>query len=516
MSDAPNAAVEVRGLTKRYLGVQALRGVDLSVAPGEIYGLVGANGAGKSTLIRILAGVIHPDGGEILVDGQPVTIDGPLQASALGLSFIHQELSLIPRFSAIQNIMLGLPKASRFGIVQGKALYETAREAADRVGIDFPLTVPVETRSVAERWLVAIARALVRKARLVAMDEPTASLSIAESQRLFKIVRDLAQAGTSVIYVTHRLDEILQLCSRVTVLKDGAVVTTMSREGASREVLVRAIVGQEPVIPQSAGTSSRPGERPVVLRVTELRRPPAVQGVSFELFEGEVLGIAGLVGSGRSETARLLFGADGTVGGSMELDGQPYAPSSTSAAVRRGFALVPEERRSQGLFLDKTTGFNLNITSLSALRFSAALPLISPARSRKRAVEIIKSLGVTPSSPDVPVRAMSGGNQQKVVMGKWLRRPVRVLVLDEPTRGVDVGARAEIHRIIRQLADDGRGVIVISSEFEELLGCDRVIVLSEGRVVGVLPGPGVTEGAILKLCYAGPAETSLKPTIASA
>jgi ribose transport system ATP-binding protein len=493
--------LRVRGLAKHFGGVQALKGVDLDVFQGQVHGLVGANGAGKSTLIRILAGVHAPDMGTISIDGKPVEIADPLQARQLGLSFIHQELNLVPKFNALQNMTLGLPKATRAGLIDWKAVKREVEGAAVRVGINFPLDVPVETLSVAEQWLISIGRALVHKARLIAMDEPTASLSAEESSRLFQIIRELSADGIAILYVSHRLDEILELCDRVTVFKDGSRVMTANRQAVTKDALVRAIVGGEvSAVPE---ISSHTTSSPVVLDVRGLSRGSVVRQAFFQLHAGEVLGLAGLVGAGRTELARLIFGADNPDSGEVWLDGKPWRCRSPYDAVRHGIAFVPEERRSQGLVLDKSVAFNINLTSLRPLRLLNWFPMISLGRGASRAKSIVERLQVKTPSVDTPIHELSGGNQQKVVIGKWLTRHVRVLMLDEPSRGVDVGARGEIHKIIKELADSGTGIIVISSEAEELPGlCDRVLVMVEGRIAGELTGSEITKEAILRLSYA--------------
>src|SRR5690606_15412340 len=336
-------------IRKAFGGAQALRDVSLDIRRGEVHGLVGANGAGKSTFIRILAGLTHPDAGSIMVDGRPTAIDTPHQANALGMSFIHQELAFVPGMSVLQNIMLGLPKPSRFGLTDWRAAARAVAPIAKRVGITAPLNASVKGLSTAENWLINICRALVRDARLIVMDEPTASLSASEAERLFAIIRDLSASGVAILYVSHRLDEILTLCDRVSVFRDGSSVARFERAQLSRDGLVEAIVGGA-VATGSRGDANRPGNE-VVLAVERLRRAPKVLDVSFSLHKGEVLGIGGLVGAGRSELARLIFGADRAESGRMLLGGRPHAPRSPTAAVANGVGLVPEERRAEGLVL---------------------------------------------------------------------------------------------------------------------------------------------------------------------
>lgn len=493
--------LQVQTLTKHFGGVQALKGVDLAVTPGQVHGLVGANGAGKSTLIRCLAGIIQPDSGTVLFDGNPVRIPNPQVARELGLSFIHQELNMVPKFNALQNMLLGLPKPMRGGLIDWRAARRQVDPAIKRLGISFRLDVPVDELTVAERWLISIARALIFDSRLIAMDEPTASLSAEEAARLFRIIRELSAEGIAILYVSHRLDEILDLCSQVTVFKDGASVLSVPRSELNRRSLVRAIVGSD-VDPASA-LSHAPGQQEVLLEARDLSRAHYVRNASFVLHKGEVLGLAGLVGSGRSELVRMIYGADKPDTGQVLMHGKPVRIRSPYEAVRHGIALVPEERRSQGLLLDKTVAFNINLPTLRSMRLFTWLPFINLKRAKQRAQQIAERLQVKTRSVDTPVRNLSGGNQQKVVIGKWLAEPMQVIILDEPSRGVDVGARDDIHRIVRSLAAKGAGIIVISSEVEELPGlCDRVLVMVEGRIAGELVGSAITKETLLHMSYA--------------
>jgi ribose transport system ATP-binding protein len=497
--------VSANGLQKSFGGAQALNGVSLSILPGEVHGLVGANGAGKSTFIRILAGLVQPDAGELRVDGAPFIAADPHRANDLGMSFIHQELAFVPGMTVLENIMLGLPKRTRFGFVDWPSIARDVRPIADRVGVKAALSANVKGLSTAENWLINITRALVRKARLIVMDEPTAALSAGESERLFAIIRDLQNSGVAVLYVSHRLDEILALCQRVTVFRDGQSVAELAGAALDRRSLVKAIVGRSIESVRKAAPSSVGG--PVVLSVRGLGRAPKVKDVSLDLVQGEVLGLGGLVGAGRSELARLIYGADSPDRGTMMLKGRPFLPSSPSAAVKAGIGFVPEERRTEGLVLSKSVAFNLGLANLRSLVFSPAVPLLSGRRVKEMAERAISDLSIKTPNIELAVGRLSGGNQQKVVIGRWLRSDLKVLILDEPTRGVDVGARAEIHRIVRELAARGMACLVISSEPEELPDlCDRVLVMVEGRVVKELGGEAVTRNAIIAASYAEPAE----------
>jgi ribose transport system ATP-binding protein len=497
--------VSVRSISKSYGGAQALRGASLSVFPGQVHGLVGANGAGKSTLIRILAGLTQPDGGDILVEGKRVVADSPHAANKLGMTFIHQELAFVPGMTVLENIMLGIPKKTRLGGVDWRAITKDVAPIAARVGVRAPLGANAKGLSTAENWLIAIARALVLKARLIVMDEPTAALSAAEAGRLFSIIRDLRRSGVAVLYVSHRLDEILELCQRVTVFRDGRSVAELAGPDLTRPAMVEAIVGgaiDAPVMRTSAQSLS---ER--ALSVRDLARAPKVRGVSFDLRKGEVLGLGGLVGAGRTELARLLFGADRPQDGSMTLEGKPYAPRSPADAVKSGIGFVPEERRIEGLILPKSLAFNVSLANLQSIIFYRALPFVSGSRRRALAERAIRSLAIKTTSAETAVGLLSGGNQQKVVIARWLASKPKVLILDEPTRGVDVGARAEIHRLIRNLAAGGMAVLVISSEPEELPDmCDRALIMAEGRIVGELAGEALTRQAVIAASYARAAE----------
>jgi ribose transport system ATP-binding protein len=500
MTSPPSPLVVCRDIQKSFGGAKALKGVSLEIAPGEVHGLVGANGAGKSTLIRTLAGLVRPDAGDIEVDGQRVEISTPQRATDLGMNFIHQELAFVPGMTVLQNIMLGIPKAQRFGLVDWRAVERHVAPVAKRVGITAPLHARTKGLSTAENWLISICRALVRRARLIVMDEPTASLSSAESEKLFSIIRDLSSSGVAVLYVSHRLDEILDLCGRVTVFRDGRSVEEFGRAELSRSRLVEAIVGTSVPAPQAK--RAVPERQAVVLSVQGLTRAPRVREVSFDLRAGEVLGIGGLVGAGRSELARLIYGADKPEAGRMTLGGKPFAPGSPNAAVKAGLGLVPEERRAEGLVLSKSVAFNLSLANLNRLVVSDAFPLISGRARASMVQDTIRSLAIKTGGIGTPVGRLSGGNQQKVVIGRWLQRAPRLLILDEPTRGVDIGARAEIHRLIRKLAADGMAVLVISSEPDELPDlCDRVLVMAEGRIVREMVGAELSREAIVEASY---------------
>jgi ribose transport system ATP-binding protein/rhamnose transport system ATP-binding protein len=499
-SSTTSPFLAAQGIRKSYGGAHALKGVSLTLDAGEVHGLVGANGAGKSTFIKVLAGLAHADAGEVFVDGSPVVISTPGHATDLGMNFIHQELAFIPGMTVLENIMLGLPKKSRFGMVDWQAIARDVEPVARRVGITASLSTEVKSLSTAENWLINICRALIRKARLIVMDEPTASLSAAESEKLFAIIEDLSRSGVAVLYVSHRLDEILRLCRRVTVFRDGNSVAVIEKENLTRPALVEAIVGGSVENLTHSKAFERKG---VALSVRGMTRLPRVYDVDFDLYQGEVLGIGGLVGAGRSELVRLVYGADRPDRGSMTLNGKPFAPKNPTQAVRAGLGLVPEERRAEGLVLSKSVAFNLQIANLSRIVHSPIMPFLNSKRRQTLSADVVRDLAIKTQSIETPVGRLSGGNQQKVVIGRWLLRVPKVLILDEPTRGVDIGARADIHRLIRSLAAQGMAVLVVSSEPDELPDlCDRVLVMAEGRIVRELTDAMITRNAIVEASYA--------------
>jgi ABC-type sugar transport system ATPase subunit len=497
-NQVPGPLLAVQNVSKNFGGVRALDNVSLEVYPGEVHGLIGSNGAGKSTLIKILSGDIQKDGGTIVFDGAPFTAHNPHESYKQGLGFIHQELALVPKFSILQNLTLGLPKTTYFGLINWKAERKRAAAVAERAGLRQPLDTIVDQLSVADQWLVSIAHALMHKCRIISMDEPTASLSAEESENLFKLISELTAEGTSILYVSHRLDEILRLCNNISVFKDGNCVLRTSRHKATREILIEAIVGGKiSAVPLETGSGAR---RDVILEARHLKGG-RVRDVSFVLHRGEVLGIGGLVGAGRTELANLLFGVDKMEDGNVFFEGRPYRPKSPAAAIKSGIALVPEERRTQALILKDSIDFNLSLTNLDSLKIGG-LSILNTKKSAALAQAVVKRLGVKTPSINTPVIDLSGGNQQKVVIGKWLNRAMKIIIFDEPSRGVDVGARAEIHAKIRELASEGAAIIVISSDNEELPRvCDRVLVMSFGRVSGELTGNEITKEAILYKSY---------------
>ena len=493
--------IEARNVSRSFGAVAALSGVSLDFRRGEIHGLVGANGAGKSTLLNIIGGVITPSSGEIIVDGEERSIARPGDADALGFAFMHQELALIPDFSTVDNMTLGLKEIGRAGFVDRRTAARRAREVADLLGIAFPLRKPVRQLSPAERGLVAIGRALVRDARFIAMDEPTAVLSDVECRRLFRIIRDLAATGVTIAYVSHRLAEIEDLSDRITVFKDGQVTGRLERGAYTRDDLVRGITGSTAGLGPRAEISRVERDAPVVFQVSHLSDGARVRDVSFDVRAGEIVGIAGVVGAGRTETLGVIFGDRRPTAGAMTLDGAPYRASSVRDAVRQGVALVPEERRSQALIMTDSVRANITMGAWGATVANKAVPFVSDRRAQHTAQKMVSALRIKARGTQVAVGTLSGGNQQKVVFGRWLSRGARVMLLDEPTRGVDIGARQQIWQTIEDFAAAGNAVVVVSSELEELSICHRVVVMVEGRTVGELPGPGVTEEQMLAEIY---------------
>ena len=493
------ACLEMTGISKHFGGHQALADVSISLRPGRVLALCGANGAGKSTLVRILAGAEVADAGTITVHGSEATIRTPLDASRLGLSFIHQELNLVPKFTALQNMAMGADRSGRAGVLDLRALRRKALQVQDRIGYRVPLDAKVEDLTVSDRWMVSLGRSLMRDATVVAMDEPTASFTQEEADRLYGIVDELTGDGVGILYISHRLEEVLQVADDVTVLRNGRLVGSFSAAGLDVARLTHHIVGRDVEEVTHRVQDVDPTTGPELLRIEGLTREPQVRDVSLTLHRGEILGVAGLVGSGRTELARLVVGADPIGSGTMTLDGKPYHPRSPFDAIRAGVALVPEERRSQGLILRSTVSANLNMASLRAP--GSRLGAYSPRRAARTALDAVSRFGIKARSVQERVGELSGGNQQKIVVGKYVLAGPQLLILDEPTVGVDVGARAEIYDIVRDLADRGTSILMISSDFEELAICDRVLVMRQGTVTASVPASLATKDRLTSLCF---------------
>ncbi|WP_243368802.1 sugar ABC transporter ATP-binding protein [Microvirga solisilvae] len=481
--------LEMSGISKTFPGVRALSDVSLNVYPGEIHALMGENGAGKSTLMKILSGAYQADGGgEIRIDGKPVAINGPLSALHHGIATIYQELSLAPNLSVAENMLLGREKR-RGPIIDRGSMEEACRTVLKRLGVTFGSSTKVSELSMAERQLVEIARALIANARILIMDEPTTSLSSRETEALFALVRQLRTDGMAIIYISHRMAEVYELADRVSVLRDGTYVGTLEREEISADRLVRMMVGRDLSSFYKKNHDAKGSRGPVILSVRNMGDGQRVHDCSFDLHQGETLGIAGLVGAGRTELARLIYGADRRTIGDITLQGKPLSIRRPEDAIEAGVVYLTEDRKHLGLFLDMTVRENVNLNVLG--RDARKGKILNLRAARERAAGAIKSLGIRVAGDIVPVGTLSGGNQQKVLLSRLLETRPRVLILDEPTRGVDIGAKSEIYRLIDELVRRGVGVIVISSELPEIVGiCDRVLVMREGRIAGEVGGIG--------------------------
>jgi ABC-type sugar transport system ATPase subunit len=495
------------GIDKSFPGVQALAGVELEVQRGEVHALLGENGAGKSTLLKILAGALRPDAGAIELDGEPVVLETPHDAQARGIVTIYQEFNLVPSLSIAENVLIGREPV-RFGFVDGTAMARRTRELTASVGLDVDPARLVADLSVAEQQMVEIARALSMEARLVVMDEPTSALSETEVARLFQLIRDLKARGISVIFVTHRLDEVMQICDRATVLRDGRLVGAADIAELSVDAIIHMMVGRE-VERLFQHRGHRAGGE-VALRVEGLSRrggprdPHAtvLDDVTLEVRKGEILGLAGLVGAGRTELARAIFGADRIDAGRILVDGQEVRIASPKDAIRHGIGLVPEDRKQQALFLALAVRHNLAIAALD--RISSFLGLVDDRKEAALVEAYRERLGIRMASPGQEVASLSGGNQQKVVLARWLALGPRILIVDEPTRGIDVAAKAEVHQLLYDLADDGIAIIAISSELPEVLTIsDRILTMREGRITGGVPAAEATEPRLMALMTMG-------------
>lgn len=485
----------MRGIHKHFGGVRALRGVDLQVFPGEVLALVGENGAGKSTLMEILCGNVRADQGTIEYLGREVHFAGAREAAFAGISIVHQELSLVPYLTVAENIFCARePVYPIIGFVNRRRLYREAGEILRRFDLHIAPNSLVGGLSVAVQQMIEIAKALSLDCRVLVLDEPTSALTDRETRFLFEILRRLRERGVAIIYISHKLDEVFQIADRIMVLRDGEHVGTVNRADVSPEDIVKMMVGRE------LGTGYPPRDskrRGPVLRVEGLTREPRFRDVSFELYAGEILGLAGLVGAGRTEVARTIFGVDRPQRGTVTVDGQPVVVRTPGQAVRLGIGYVPEDRKEQGLFLGLTVRQNIGAASLDE---NSVLGFMSPWRERRMAEEQIARLNIRTPSTHAITSTLSGGNQQKVLLAKWLAVRPRILIVDEPTRGVDVGAKAEVHAILRELAGWGVAVLMISSELPEILGAsDRILVMHEGEVMGELPAEQATEEEIMLL-----------------
>ena len=502
---SPSPLLQAIAVSKRFPGVQALAAVSATFLAGEVTAVMGENGAGKSTLMKALAGVHPPDAGEIRWQGNPVSISSVAQAEALGIAFIHQELNLCENLTVVENIFLGRELRHGGCWRDHSAMRQQAREILARLGLRVDPGAVVETLSIGQRQMIEIARALSREAALVIMDEPTSSLTATETERLFAVVRELKSRGLGVVFISHRLTEVMAVADRVIVLKDGRNSGCLAKEEISRERIVQLMVGRD----LDPASRRQPNKNVGVVRlaVDEVRtRIWPAAATSFAVRSGEIVGIAGLVGAGRTELARVVAGVDRPVSGKVRVNGVPMRPGNVAASIRAGVAMAPEDRKEQGLFLEMAIRNNIAMPSLGRMHrfgFVKSGATVSLAHSMK------DLLGIRAAGMDQIAGVLSGGNQQKVVLAKWLALDPQVFVLDEPTRGVDVGAKAEIYRVIETLAENGAAVLLISSDLEEILRLsDRVLVLYEGRVAGELAHDAMTEQSVMQLATGGAREGS--------
>ena len=485
-----NQILAIDNLSKRYGGVQALRGVGFDLNIGEVHALVGENGAGKSTLVKLIGGIVARDGGTITYAGKQVEFHSPLEAQSAGIAIIHQELSLMPSLSVIENLFMGRMRG-RGGILNWNKLKQQALEALARVDLHVDPHATVRDLSISQRQLIEIARVVSANARLIIMDEPNSSLSESDTDRLFDVIETLKARNISIIYVSHKLDEVLRISDRITVFRDGGFVGTMDKAEATEQKVINMMVGRD--IDRSI-ISEPKNIGDTLLEVTNLSGRH-FEGVSFDLRHGEIIGFAGLVGAGRSEVLRAIFGANSFRTGTVKLDGHPVKFSSPRQAIRHGMAMVPEDRKVLSLFMGMSIRHNISMAQLPEI---APATIIQGHVEQKTVDDLVEQLDIRLASVDDPVSSLSGGNQQKTVLARWLATKPKLLILDEPTHGVDVGAKAEIYELMRRLAEEGIGIVLISSEMPEILTVPhRIVVMHEGRVTAILNRADATEEIIM-------------------
>jgi monosaccharide-transporting ATPase len=488
----------MRNVEKRFGGVPALSGVDFSVAAGEVHALVGQNGAGKSTLIKILTGYYRRDAGEVSFAGQPFEVASPQAAQAAGISTIYQEINLVGQRSVTENICLGR-ETRRFGLLDWRSMHAQAAALLARFGVAIDVRQPLARYSTAMHQMVAIARAIGFRAKLVIMDEPTSSLTEREAEALFGVIRQLRADGVSVVFVSHKLDELYAVCDRVTIMRDGRTVMASALAELPKIALVAGMLGRNVRSVERQGVTGFGAKAgvagPTLLAVEGLAAPPRVRRVDLKVGQGEIVGLAGLLGAGRTETVQVVFGAEQAAVGTMRLNGEPFRPASPQAAIAAGIGFVTEDRKLEGIIPDLSVRENLTLALLPALSRAG---IVDEAAQAEVVARYIEALGISCAGPEQPIRQLSGGNQQKVLLARWLCMDPKLLILDEPTRGIDVGGKAEIQALIRSLADGGLGVLMVSSEVEEITeGSDRAYVMRDGHVVAELAGEALEEGAVL-------------------
>ena len=489
--------LELIDISKIYPGVVALDHVSFAISPGEVIGLVGENGAGKSTLMKVMGGVTEPSGGTIRIDGIERQALSVTEAIRAGIAFVHQELNLFDNLDAASNVFIGREPlyGGALRLIDRKRLRAAVQPLLDRLGVDFAPDTPVAELSLAQRQLLEIIKALSLDARLVIMDEPTSSLTLAETDRLMSVIAGLKGNGVSVIFITHRLNEVRRCADRVVVLRDGRVVGALDRGEITHDAMIRLMIGRDLKALYLPPTRIPGRERLEIIGLRTGTYP--AQAVDLAVRSGEILGLAGLVGSGRTELARAVFGIDRTLGGSLRLDGEPITISSPRDAIAKGIYLVPEDRKRDGLLLDMSVASNI---SLPDLLTHSRIRLVDTASEAANAQRQKERLNIRAPAVSTAVASLSGGNQQKVVLAKWLAMRPRVLIFDEPTRGIDVGAKNEIYRLLRHLADSGVAILMISSDMEEVIGIsDRIVVMHEGRLSGFLERDQFSEQNVLKL-----------------
>jgi ribose transport system ATP-binding protein len=473
--------LNVTGVSKRYGGVHALNAVQFDLNYGEVHALVGENGAGKSTLVKVLGGIVPRDEGRIVFEGHEVRFSRPAEAQAAGIAIIHQELTVMPTLSVIENLFMGRMQGVWGGLINWRALERQAYAAMDRVGLRVDPYAIVRDLTISQRQLIEIARVLSDNARLIIMDEPNSSLSQSETEHLFDVIKTLQAQGIAIIYVSHKIEEVMRISDRITVFRDGHYVGTIDAPGATENQVITMMVGRE--IDRSA-SSAPPDTDEKILSVRQLDGK-RFHNISFDVKRGEIVGFSGLVGAGRSEVARAIFGVDRFGAGNIEFKGRPVRFGSARAAIRAGMAMVPEDRKVQSLFMGMKIMHNMSMVQLP--RLAAGRTVIRLGQERKTVQAFVKELDIRLASVENPVSSLSGGNQQKTILGRWLATDPQLLILDEPTHGVDVGAKAEIYELVRQLARQGRGIILISSELPELLMlAHRIVVMHEGRITAIL------------------------------
>ena len=499
--DGMNTVLRLERISKRFPGVNALTDIDLTLEKGEIHALLGENGAGKSTLMKILSGIYQPDDGRILIDGETRDFASYNEAVAAGVGIIFQEFSLIPDLNAVENIYLGRELTGSFGLLSRKAMRAEARALFERLGIGIDLDAPVCALSVAQQQFVEIAKALSLNARILILDEPTATLTPSEAEHLFGIMRDLKASGVTMIFISHHLEEIFQICDRITVLRDGHYVGSTAVADTDVDTLVEWMVGRrlEQAFPAKP---PRQAPRLVVLEARGVQLAEGEPANSFVLHEGEILGFAGLVGSGRSELARAVIGADRAWKKEVFVNGREAELKDTAEAMENGIGLLPESRKTEGLIVDFSIRDNISINNLG--KYLGFGPFIDHRAERDTTREVMTRVGVKAPGPMSVVSQLSGGNQQKVVIARWLNHHCKILIFDEPTRGIDVGAKAEIYALMRRLTEEGYAIIFISSELPEIVGlCDRVAVFRQGAIVATLEGDDINSNEVMRHATTG-------------